>query len=325
MNHPRFVIIGAGNLSSRRIYPYLGAAGAELVGVCDKLAEKAEENARLFGGTAYDDLETMLDEQKPDGAIICIGPEAHAELAPIVMRRGIPVYTEKPPAATAAGALSVARVSKETGVLCSTAFKKRYNVAYSRAKAFIDGFDPGDWYSLSVDYASAQYTNDSPRRTFLLDFAIHLIDLSAYLFGYPVEVFAFSKGLDAYAVSVKYEHGAVGSFNFNDGRTFGIPTEEVEISIRGGNFMSVHNSSSWKIARDGKCTEWREPPIFTSAGDSGNETGHLAEIVDFIAAIPKGRSTRSCVYESYRSMVFYEAIAESARTGEVVRPHYEVV
>ena len=210
-------------------------------------------------------------------------------------------------------------------MLCTTAFKKRYNAAYSRAKAFIDEFDPSALYSLSVDYASAQYTNDSPRRTFLLDFAIHLIDLSAYLFGYPTEVFAFSKGLDAYAVSVKYQHGAVGSFNFNDGRTFGIPTEDVEISIRGGNFMSVQNSSSWKVARDGKCTEWREPPTFTSAGDSGNETGHFAEIVDFVAAIQEGRSTRSCIYESYRSMVLYEAIAESAHTGEVVRPHYHEV
>ena len=325
MNPPRLVIIGAGNLSTRRIYPYIGAAGAQLVGVCDKALEKAGRNAKLFGGAAHDDLEVMLDEQEPDGAIICIGPEAHAELAPIVMRRGIPVYTEKPPAATAAEALAVARVSKETGVLCTTAFKKRYNVAYSRAKAFIDEFDPSDWYSLSVDYASAQYTNDSPRRTFLLDFAIHLIDLSAYLFGYPTDVFAFSKGLDAYAVSVKYEHGAVGSFNFNDGRTFGIPTEEVEISIRGGNFMSVHNSSFWRIARDGKCMEWREPPTFTSAGDSGNETGHLAEIVDFVAAIQEGRTTRSRIYESYRSMVLYEAIVESARTGEVVRPRYEEV
>ena len=89
--------------------------------------------------------------------------------------------------------------------------------------------------------------------------------------------------------------------------------------------MSVHNSSSWKIGVDGKCVEWREPPTFTSAGDSGNETGHLAELVDFIDAIREGRSTRSCIYESYKSMALYEAIAESARTGEVVRPVYEGV
>src|SRR4051794_36645281 len=123
MEDPRLCVVGAGSHATRRIYPYLGAAGAQLVGVCDLDREKAERNARRFGGTPYDALEPMLEAEQPDGVIVCIGPNAHAELAPIVMRRGIPVYTEKPPAATAAAALAVARVSQETGVLCTTAFK----------------------------------------------------------------------------------------------------------------------------------------------------------------------------------------------------------
>lgn len=316
-------IVGAGALSSRRIYPYIAPAGAKLAAVCDLAAEKAEDKTALYGGTAYTDMDAMLDAEALDAVIICVGPEAHASLAPAALGRGIPVYTEKPPAPSSAAALTVARAAKDAGVLCSTAFKKRYNVAYSRAKDFIAQFPADDLYSLSIDYASSQYANDSSlRKDFLLDFAIHMIDLSGCLFGYPTEVFAFSKGPNAYAVAVKYAHGAVGSFSFNDGRSFAIPTEEVEISIRGGNFMSIHNSSSWRIAREAKCTEWREPPTFTSAGDSGNETGHFAEIVDFFAAVREGRATRSCIAESYRSMVLYEAIAESARTGQVVRPVY---
>jgi hypothetical protein len=35
MSDPKIGVIGAGNLSSRAIYPYIGKAGAELVGVCD--------------------------------------------------------------------------------------------------------------------------------------------------------------------------------------------------------------------------------------------------------------------------------------------------
>ena len=323
MPYPRICIIGAGGLSTKRIYPNMGAAGAQLVGVCDLKLDKAQKNATLWGGTPYSDMEEMLDKERPDGVIICVGPQAHAELAPKVLRLGFPVYTEKPPAATAAAALEVAKAAKETGRLCTTAFKKRYNIAYSRARQFIDEFGPDDLYSLSIDYAASQYSNDSPRRSFILDFAIHMIDLSAYLFGYPSQVFAFSKGLDAYAVSVKYPSAAVGSFNFNCGRSFAIPTEEVEISIRGGNFMSIHNSSRWTLAREGKCAEWREPVTFVSSGDSGNDTGHLAELVDFVQAIQQGRTTRSNIYESYKSMVLYEAIVESAATGQVVEPHYE--
>lgn len=323
MEFPRIAVVGAGNLSTRRIYPYLGAAGARLLGVCDLDRQKAERNAALFGGKPYTDMEQMLDELTPDGVIICIGPEAHATLAPVVMRRGIPVYTEKPPATSAADALAVARVSKETGVLCTTAFKKRYNTAYNRAREFVAEFPPEDLYSLSIDYASSQYKHTSMRTSFLLDFAIHAIDLSGYLFGDAAEVFAYAKGRDAYAVAIRYANGALGSLNLNCGRSFTIPTEEVEMTIRGGNFMSIHNSSCWKLARDGKCVEWREPPTFTSAGESGRETGHLAELEDFLHAIREGRTTRSSILESYKTMVLYEAIAESARTARPVPIRYQ--
>jgi myo-inositol 2-dehydrogenase/D-chiro-inositol 1-dehydrogenase len=318
-------VVGAGGHATRRIYPYLGAAGAVLVGVCDLDREKAERNARRFGGRAYDDLERMLEAERPDGVLLCIGPREHAELAPVPMRRGIPVYTEKPPAPSAAAALAVARVARETGVLCTTAFKKRYAAAYSRAWEWIRSFPPEDRYSLSIDYASAQYANDSDRSSFLLDFAIHAIDLVGYLFGDVERVFAFAKARDAYAVSLQFAGGAVGSMSLSDGRSFRVPTEEVEITIRGGNFMTVSNSSRWRITQDGKPCEWREPPTFTSAGDSGNDTGHLAELVDFLAAIREGRSTRSSIFESYKSMALYEAIKESSETEQVVRLRYEPV
>lgn len=37
MSDPRIAIIGAGNLSSRRIYSNIGAAGGQIVGVCDSM------------------------------------------------------------------------------------------------------------------------------------------------------------------------------------------------------------------------------------------------------------------------------------------------
>jgi predicted dehydrogenase len=320
---PRLCIVGAGRLASRRIYPYVGAAGAQLVGVCDLDREKAERNAGRFGGTAYEDLDRMLAAEKPDGVIICIGPREHAELAPRVMRRGIPVYTEKPPALDAAAALAVARVSRETGVLCMTAFKKRYARAYGRARQWIDTFAPEDLLSLSIDYASGPYRNEGDPNGFLFDFAIHIIDLVGYLFGDARAVFAFACGPNAYAVSIRFANGAVGSLSLTDGRSFNVPTEEVEITVRGGNFMTIHNSSCWRITEGEKPCEWREPPTFVSAGDSGYETGHLAEIEEFVAAIQEQRTTRSHIAESYKSMVLHDAIRESARTETVVPVQYE--
>jgi predicted dehydrogenase len=327
MNDPlRICGIGAGNLSSRRIWPLLGPAGARLAGICDLDPAKAGRIAALYGGTVYRDAEAMVDAERPDAVLVCINAAEHARLASLFLAKGYPVYTEKPAAPTAAAALAVARVAQASGRLCSTGFKKRYSNAYVRAKQFIDSRPADDLYALSIDYASAQYANTGHRDSFLLDFAIHIIDLTAYLFGDVRQVFAFAKGPDAYAVSLRFASGAVGSLCLNDGRSFAIPTEEVEISARGGNFMTIHNSSTWRITEDGKPTEWREPPTFTSAGDSGNETGHLAELADFVAAVREGRGTRSAIYESYKSLVLYDAIKASAEAGgSVVAVHYEAL
>lgn len=325
MSEPRVCIIGAGGLSSRRIYPNVAPAGARLVGVCDLDPAKAQRNARLYGGKPYQDLAAMLSAERPDGVIICVGPAAHAKLASQVLELGYPVYTEKPPAERSSDALVVARLAAKRGLLCMTAFKKRYAAAYQRARQWVQQFDPADLYSLSIDYASDQYAPGDPAKTFLLDFCIHAIDLVGFLFGDVRRAFAFAKGPDAYAVSLQFACEAVGSMNLTDGRSFSVPTEEVELTARGGNFMTVHNSSCWRVTAAGKPVEWREPPTFTSAGGSGLDTGHLAELIAFVQALTTGPTPPSQVYESYKSMVLYEAIAESAATGQVVDVRYEAI
>jgi predicted dehydrogenase len=317
-SEPRVCLVGAGNLSTKRIYPNIGAAGGVIAGVCDLDRAKAERNARLWGGEVYSDMEEMLERERPDGCIVCVGPEGHAKLACAAMRKGVPVYIEKPPSLTAAEAAEAARVSKETGVPCTVAFKKRYAACYLRARDFINEFDPGERYSVSVDYASAQTKNETPRNTFIFDFACHAIDLVRYLFGEVERAFAFSKGLDAFAVGLKYACGAVGTMNLTCGRCYSIPTEEVEITIRGGNFMSISNSSRWRIAREGKAHEWREPPTFVSAGDSGRDTGHLTELEEWVASLAGRARTRSDITDVSGTMFLYEAIRKSAETGAAV-------
>lgn len=319
----RIAVIGAGSLSTKRIYPNIGAAGARLAACCDLNPELAQRNAARFGGRAYRDYRDMLERERPDAVIVCIGPQQHYELAVELMRLGYPVYTEKPPAVSADDAYEAARVSAETGLLCMTAFKKRYNTAYSRAKEWIGRYPADDLYSISADYASRQYENNSLKRDFLFDFTIHMIDLLPYLFGDVDRVFSFRRGKDAYAVSLKFACGAVGTLNLNCGRSYGLPTEEVEISIKGGNFMSVHNSSAWKISEHEKGVEWREPPTFISAGDSGFETGHLAELIAFFEAVRSGGTTRSAIYESYKTMALYEAIRDSAASETAVPVVYK--
>ena len=106
MERVKLGIVGAGGLSSRKIYPSLSyIREVKLEAVCDLDESKARRNAEKFGANmVFTSMERMLDEAGLDAVIICIGPEQHADLAPVVLKAGLPVYTEKPPAVDAAGA-----------------------------------------------------------------------------------------------------------------------------------------------------------------------------------------------------------------------------
>lgn len=331
--YPRVAVVGAGSLSSMRIYPYLGAAGMELVGVCDLDAAKASRNAKLFGGRVYADVDEMLSAEQPDGVIVCVGPQGHAELAIKVLRAGYPVYTEKPPALTVDAAVEVARTAQETGLLCMTAFKKRHSVAFEHARAWLEQFPSDQWLSISVDYCSGSYPAADDSRMpawlkdvenfFLFDFALHHLDLVHYLIGDVDGVFAYRREPNTFAVSLKFVAGAVGTITASDNR--GVPTEEVELTVRGGNSLTVSNSSRWREARDGEPSGWREPPTWVAAGDSGYNTGHLAELEAFASHLADGTPVRSPIAESLKSLVLYEAIMDSVDRGKPVTLEYPVL
>ena len=78
-------IVGAGNLSSKKIYTSLKyIPEARLKAVCDLDENKARRNAEKFGAEhVFTDIDEMLEPSDLlDAVMICIGPEQHAQLAP---------------------------------------------------------------------------------------------------------------------------------------------------------------------------------------------------------------------------------------------------
>jgi len=306
--------IGAGGLSSRRIYPCLKYAPISLEAVCDLDQAKAEKNARLFGGKrVYTDHRKMFDELDLDAVIVCVAPQIHSQLAIEAMERGLHVYTEKPPAVTAADAKRVLDVSRRTGKTCMTAFKKRFAPAYQKAKKFIEE-EGGGLTLLSVDYCSGFYRNDpdNPRSQFLLDFTIHLIDLTRFLGGEVAEVHAFSPDPSTYAISLRFQSGAVGTLAFSSNRSWNVSTEKVELTGFSNHFATIENSTELHAFVDDRIALWHKPSFSTSVGDSLIETGFAGEIVEFATAIQQNREPESSIASSYRTMLLYEAILEAA-------------
>jgi len=315
----RLGIIGAGRLSSRRIYPCLHYIdNLLLAAVCDIDVDRASLMAQKFGGQqVFADHRRMVAEADLDGVVVCTGPQQHETLAIEIMEAGLPVYTEKPPAVTAAGTRRMLETSESTGKLCMTAYKKRYAPAYMKAKTIVDSSDFGPPHLLSIDYASGAFSNnpDDPQSWFLLDFTGHIIDLARFLFGEVAEVCAWSRGQEAYAVSMRFANGAVGTLALTCRRDYAVSTEKVELTGGQGRMVTVSNSVELTYWQDTAIKAWHAPSFSTAGGDSLVETGFQGELAAFVAACRGGPEPPSAIASSYRTMVLYEAIKESAEAG----------
>ena len=112
MNPVRICIVGAGSLSTKRIYPYVGAAGGCLTGYAIWILERRRAMPCSKG-------------RSPMGLSCALGPSSMPFWHRRLFAKGFRCIPKRPPDSTAAEALSVATVSKQTGVLCTPAFKKR--------------------------------------------------------------------------------------------------------------------------------------------------------------------------------------------------------
>lgn len=235
------------------------------------------------------------------------------------MERGLHVYTEKPPAVTASDAKKVLEVSEKTGKICMTAFKKRFAPAYQKAKTFIENEGNG-LKILSVDYCSGPYPNDphNPRSQFLLDFAIHLIDLTRYFGGEVAEVQGYSPDPSTFAVSLRFQSGAVGTLALTSNRSWKVSTEKVELTGSSQCFATVENSVELFAYADDEIRVWHKPSFSTSSGDSLLETGFAGELIEFAHAILENRQPEWNIASSYRTMLLYEAIKRACTEQDPV-------
>lgn len=317
---PRIGVVGAGHLASKQIYPNLAPAGLRLAAVCDIDRAKAAERADRYGGAVHGDVDSMLAAGGLDGVIVCIGPQQHTELAIRILRAGLPVYTEKPPAVDAAACWRMVEASRASGRLCMTAMKKRYADVYRRAKELIASPAFGVPRQLSQFRASGRWANDSPRTDVLLDYLIHNVDLACFLFGDIAEVYARDRDRQAISATFAFTSGAVGTLALGGDRGGIMPAEDVEITGSGGSWMSIRNQAEYRIFTGDRVSEVRDANFTLAGGDGGAVTGHRTELEVFARALAGGE-TSSPIAAAYRSMEVLDAIGRSmaGRRVETVR------
>lgn len=229
----RVGVIGVGSHASRNLYPNLAPAGLTLVATCARHQDRADAAARRWGAPhAFDDVDLMLGSVELDGVVICVQPGDYAPLVKRCLAAGLPVFCDKPAAATAAEATDLAEVSARTGIPVVVGYMKRFAPTYQRARDLLRSPDFGVPSLATFTFAMGQgFGGDL--RAYLIDNPVHPLDLCRYLLGevsdLQAEVITRPDAGHAVAAMARTSSGALCTFNLCTTGSWEHRNEYVEI------------------------------------------------------------------------------------------------
>jgi myo-inositol 2-dehydrogenase / D-chiro-inositol 1-dehydrogenase len=331
--------IGCGNHAAEMLLPQLVRLPVELAAICDPDAGRLALIGNRYGVTArYADAESLLAHEGLDAVGMAVGPGVHARIGAAAMERGLAVFMEKPPAATAREAQILADVSARTGKPCIVGFMKRYSTANRIAGNILAAPEFGPRASLLGEYMTAPgYFVGNPDYTgFLLHHCVHAMDLVPWLLGEPVETvtarrFEMEPGKLLLHVGFGFASGALATVVLGTHQSRGTPTEwwqvmgdHKRVEMRNVHEVRYYRSPSFKAADPAATLDpaqdallW-EPNLTAAANE--DHKGYLALLTAFLNRVRGEPSDAPEIGEGVRAMRVLEAMIRSMETGNTERP-----
>ncbi|MDR3096853.1 MAG: Gfo/Idh/MocA family oxidoreductase [Paraburkholderia sp.] len=225
----RLVVIGAGAIGRMHVERARLHPEVEVVAVADP-SPAAGQFARDEGLRWFTDYAAMLDEMRPEGAIVATPNATHVGVGLACIARGVPALIEKPVADHVEDALRLVRAARDAGVPLLVGHHRRHNPVLRRAREIVQSGRlgaPVAANALATFYKPDAYFDMSWRRHAgggpVLINLIHDIDIMRFLLGEIVEVQAqTSNGVrgfeveDTAAVLLRFASGALGTLVVSD-------------------------------------------------------------------------------------------------------------
>lgn len=221
----RVAFVGAGSHATSSLYPqFRHVPDLDLVAVCDLVREKAEHNARWFGGRrVYTDVGEMLANEELDGVYICGLPDMMDEVGLQVLEAGLPIFVEKPSAIDVPQARELAQAADDKGLWGMVAFMMRFAPAHVMAREIITSPDFGGLQMMETRFTEGPYPQwagiEDTLLAFLTGQLCHMFDLVRYMGGEVKWVQATKRWLNperlGLFVTCEFASGAIGAMHFN--------------------------------------------------------------------------------------------------------------
>jgi predicted dehydrogenase len=224
MTATRIALIGAGLIGRRHLQVLAGDPAYAIAGIADP-SPAAEALAKERGIPWFADFRRMLDETRPQGAIVATPNQHHATAGLACIERGIPALIEKPLADGVRGAVELVEASRRAGVPILTGHHRRHNPIMRAASELVRGGGVGRvtavvamWLSRKPDdYYNVAWRREPGGGTVLIN-GIHDIDCLRMMCGEIDSVQAFTaNGARGFAVedtavaAIRFKSGALGT------------------------------------------------------------------------------------------------------------------
>lgn len=134
----KLAVLGAGMIGKRHIEHVLAEDCAELMAIVAP-TDMGRALAAEKGTHWYPDFATMLQQERPEGAIISTPNQMHVENGLDVIGSGVPALVEKPLIDSVAEATRLVDAAQHAGVPLLAGHHRRHNPMIQAAKQAIDG------------------------------------------------------------------------------------------------------------------------------------------------------------------------------------------
>jgi predicted dehydrogenase len=308
--------IGVGAHATASILPNLSSAGIVLTATCARHLERAQSVATRFGAeSAFEDVDRMLDQVSLDGVVVVVPPDQYAGVIRTCIRRGVPVFADKPAARDASEASDLAAEAAETGVPVVIGYMKRFAGSYRTAREILLRPEFGAPTLGSFTWSMGPFAQRFDMRDWLFENPVHHFDLARFFFGELHDIHAVrGKGFEhTVVVTAASTSGAVISIRANTTGSWEQRNEAVEI-FGDGHSLWVENLDTcvWRPPERPERV-WR--PNYTvpvAANTTGATMGFTGELEHFRRVVLEGAPCESDIASAAATLQLTNTIVERA-------------
>ena len=316
--------VGCGTHTYRNLLPCLNYTPFKIIAVCDPDDERAKAMAsRVNASSIYCDIDELLENDGFDVVFLVVNYDEvdrprYPMMVEKILKKGLDVWMEKPPAATSGEVLQMLSSEKESGKTVAVGVKKAFIPANRKAFELSQSESFG-----KLQFASFQYPVKVPTQAqfdsylagnpcfdvrMFLDHNSHFSAVINLLFGKPSSLY-YTTNSEGYGTAIfERSDGAIANLNMLPGssvnggleRSMLVGSNNSHIVVDNNFKLSLHrlpdlgygNAPNFYIGSPEEATAVWEPEMTYGQfyNSSGIIQGFIPELLEFSQALKENRS-----------------------------------